>query len=65
MSPKEYTRVIKEIYSYQNERVDYLLMALCQGIIDEELKKYSTIEEVDFLSEESVFGKIVKYIFKS
>ena len=40
-------------------------MAVCQGILEYELKAYSCIEEVNFLSKESVVGKIVKLLFKS
>lgn len=40
------------------------MMAACEGIIEYELKQYSTLEEVDFLAKESVVGKIVKLIFK-
>lgn len=40
----EFYKLIKEIYSYQNERTNYLLMSVIQGIIDTELKRYDSLE---------------------
>ena len=40
-------------------------MAVCEGILDLELKNYTQLEDVNFLSKDSVVGKIFKLIMKS
>lgn len=51
--------------SREQERVNFLVISFVQKIVAEELKNVASIEKVDFLSNESVVGRLFYRVFKS
>ena len=54
-----------DMISSEAERVNYLLITVLKGIIDKEFERYDDISQVDLLAEDSLVGRIFKYIFRS
>ena len=54
-----------DMISSEAERVNYLLITVLKGIIDKEFERYDDITQVDLLAEDSLVGRIFKYIFRS
>ena len=51
--------------SREQERVNFLVISFVQKIVAEELKNVASIEKVDFLSNESLVGRLFYRVFKS
>ena len=51
--------------SREQERVNFLVISFVQKIVGEELKNVASIEKVDFLSNESLVGRLFYRVFKS
>jgi len=65
VQPVELSKIVKEIYSNQNDRINFLLLALCERALEHEISSATNIEDIDFLKPTSVFGKTFRYIFKN
>ena len=49
----------------EQERPNLLLISFIKNIIKEELSQYASIDKVDFLSKDSIIGRLFYRIFKS
>ena len=65
LSQKEVFQIFKQIYSYPNERIIYLMVSFAFCLLKSEVAQLQNIEEVDFDEKHLLFGKVFNHVFKN
>jgi hypothetical protein len=54
----EFIKTVKQIYSFPSDRANYLIMSFIEHFAPKELRNAERLEDVNFLSKESITGKL-------